>query len=223
GSLVYSPTKDNPRYYPGKDGCLVVISGNHRIEGAINSGVIEEVYLMEIEGFVDDDKLLALQLSHNSINGQDDPSLLLNLYEELPLAAKEYSGVTDDMFNIDPVDIQGLSIGAPSYEQVSLYFLPEDLGRFTLLLEEIRSKAEKMNILSARMEDFSKVFETLVRIKEELKVYNTASAFLAMAEMAAERLTEMELEAAALEVESQGEGNDGASQSDDKSSTDSED
>lgn len=38
-----------------------------------------------------------IQLSHNSINGQDDPSILAKLYEGLDLDSKKFSGLTDDI------------------------------------------------------------------------------------------------------------------------------
>jgi hypothetical protein len=41
----------------------------------------------------------AIQLSHNSIAGQDNPSILAQMYESLSLEAKKFSGLPDEILN----------------------------------------------------------------------------------------------------------------------------
>ena len=90
-----------------RDGdALVVISGNHRVSAAIKAG-IEESDVIEVTSPLTRQQFVALQLSHNAIAGHDDPNILRSLYDELDFGWKEYSGLTDDAFNIDDLDASG--------------------------------------------------------------------------------------------------------------------
>ena len=88
-----------------KDGCLTttplvyeaggkleVLSGNHRVQAAIKAG-IEEADVLEIVTPLSREQKVAIQLSHNSINGKDDPNILAELWGELDFDAKEYAEI----------------------------------------------------------------------------------------------------------------------------------
>ena len=59
-----------------------IISGHHRVEAAIKVGIVEADCL-SIEGDVDEGRLTAIQLSHNSLAGEDDPEVLRQMLESL--------------------------------------------------------------------------------------------------------------------------------------------
>ena len=59
-----------------------IISGHHRVEAAIKVGIVEADCL-SIEGDVDEWRLTAIQLSHNSLAGEDDPEVLRQMLESL--------------------------------------------------------------------------------------------------------------------------------------------
>src|ERR1700722_348380 len=111
---------------------LVVISGNHRVSAAIKAG-IEGTAPLTRQQFV------ALQLSHSAIAGQDDPNILRSLYDELDFGWKEYSGLTDDEFNIDDLDASVLRVEQPFYEELTISFLPGDADVFRSWLDKIGS------------------------------------------------------------------------------------
>jgi hypothetical protein len=169
----------------------VVLSGNHRVLAAIKAG-IEEAEVIEIVGPLSEARKLALQLSHNSVVGQDDPSVLASLYGELDLDLKLYSGVTDDMLkSIDDLKIASLSAGATQYQDVLLTFLPEDAMAFTELLKRFARK-DRFPVLVASLADFDRFFETIVAVKEKLNIQNTATAVRVMTELAVARLEQIE-------------------------------
>jgi hypothetical protein len=174
----------------------VVLSGNHRVLAAMKAG-IEEAEVIEIVGPLPDARKLALQLSHNAIAGQDDPSLLATLYAELDLDLKRYSGVTDDMLKgIDELKLTSLSAGATQYQDILLTFLPEEAAAFTELLKRFEKKT-RFPVLVASLADFDRFFDTLVAVKEKLNIQNTAMAARVMATLALERLAELDAESAA--------------------------
>ena len=75
-------------------GKFKVISGNHRVKSAIKAGLDKILVLFGTEEDFDEQRQLALQLSHNAISGQDDISILQELYASLKdLGLKAYTGI----------------------------------------------------------------------------------------------------------------------------------
>ena len=74
---------------------------------------------------------------------------------------------------------------------MTISFLPEDAEAFKGLLERIE-KSKRGEFLVARLEDFGQFFDAVVKVKEAKGVHNTAVAIRAMAELAIERLSEMD-------------------------------
>src|SRR3984957_17475213 len=142
---------------------LVVISGNHRVSAAIKAG-IEESDVIEVTSPLTRQQFVALQLSHNAIAGQDDLNILRSLYDELDFGWKEYSGLTDDAFNIDELDTSVLRVEQPFYEELTISFLPGDAEVFTGWLGKI-AKSKIPAHLVGHYEDFGVFFEQLLAVK----------------------------------------------------------
>jgi ParB-like chromosome segregation protein Spo0J len=80
------------------DGSYTVVSGNHRTQAAKMAGLtsIHVMYIDEEE--TTNDWLLATQLSHNSIVGQDDAEILKQLLDEITdVALKEYAHISNEV------------------------------------------------------------------------------------------------------------------------------
>ena len=172
----------------------IVLSGNHRVLAAIKAG-IDEADVIEVVGTLSPSRKLALQLSHNAITGQDDPSLLAALYGELEFDWKGYSGITDDQFKaLEDIDISGLSGSPTMYQDLILAFLPEEANAFLELVKRFEKKARSSGIpvLVCHLDDFDRFFQTTVAVKEKLLIENTAMAIRTMATLAAERLAQLE-------------------------------
>lgn len=172
-----------------------VLSGNHRVQAAIKAG-IEESDCIEIVGELTEERRLAIQLSHNAITGEDDPSLLSLLYGKLSFDEKLYSGLTDSMFDAAKLDISAIGIGGVKYEELLISFLPEQADAF---LKAVARMKESRVTLVGRLEDFDHFFDTVIAVKAKKNVFNTAAALRTMAELA---LKQLELEALASEAES---------------------
>lgn len=173
------------------DGGLEILSGHHRTEAAIEAG-FDEIDVVVITSPLDESRKTAIQISHNAISGQDNQSLLAKMYEGLDLDAKKFSGLTDDILaalgNLSAVSIGSLTT---EYEELRFSFLPEDKVKLDAQIDKLK-KSGKAETWAARLEDFDKVFDTLVRVKHGLDVLNNALAILLMAELAAKQLDEIE-------------------------------
>ena len=173
---------------------LVVLSGNHRVEAAKLAGQ-SVVPVMVIQNYLTPERRVSIQLSHNAITGQDDPNILGRLYESLSLQYKAYSGLTDDSFNVlEKLDIDSLSLGTPKYEEITLLFLPSEKEVFQKAVEIIdKSKATK-TIHLAHYEEFGRLFDALVLVKERNNVFNSAVALRDLVDLAMERLEQLKAE-----------------------------
>ena len=175
------------------DGSLVVLSGNHRVKASIAAG-LTKITVMEVKGDgLTPERLLAMQLSHNALVGEDDENVLKELYDSLDTMGKLYSGLTDAAFGgIADLDLTKLAITAPRYETVTLTFLPEDRELFIEIMEKLGRGAARATRYFARINDYEQFERSLVAVQDTLNIHNQALAVAAMAELALERLGQLE-------------------------------
>lgn len=171
-----------------------IVSGNHRVTSAKEAD-LGEIDCIVILNFITPERRLEIQLAHNAVGGQDDLSVLEGLYEQLGLAGKEYSGLTDDMFNgLKDLSLTGFSVDGPAYQEIMLTFLPEDAAQFEALVARAKKGSKRLFHL-AHLKDFDAFFEAIVRTKDAHNVQNSAVAIGLVAELALQRLDQLEGEA----------------------------
>ena len=167
-----------------------IVSGHHRVEAGIKAGV-QEAHCMVITSDVSDQHLTALQLSHNSIAGVDDPDILKQMLEDLPPLEQEFSAVklTDKEFpSIGP------SIGGIPEVQVTIRFLPSEVDAFSDALEQVEKAAhDKLYQLepSERVDDFIEAFFAVKRKEGKKGMLSKPATLLAMARLAKERIEQL--------------------------------
>jgi hypothetical protein len=134
--LVYSPPGAADA---GEELCL---SGNHRIQAAIEAGVYEDEVMLVLDA-QSRDELLARQLSHNAIAGQDDLAVLTQLYDEIDdVDWREYSGLDDDQLGLmEKASVEPLSEVGLEFQSVSLIFLPHELAHATEVWQQAKEAA----------------------------------------------------------------------------------
>lgn len=179
---------------------LTVASGSHRVAAAMKAGLVEHD-VIEITSPLTREQFVALQLSHNAIVGEDDPNVLRALYDELGFEWKEYSGLTDDAFKVEDLDMSVLRVEQPFYEELFVSFLPGDAAIFKDWLDKI-GKSKRAMRLVGQYADFGRFFEQLLAVKHATGVHNTAVALRLMSELAGEALAARE----AAEAEGADEG-----------------
>jgi len=196
GRLVENIKRDGvltsaPLIYKGE-----ILSGNHRVMAAIKAGVTHGNCIV-IESDLTPAQKTAIALSHNAINGQDDLSMLQSLYDTLDIEHKAYSGLTDDSFDIEDIDINGMSIGAIKYQEITLYFLPEEAEIFAHVMKLIEAKAKRAAppaALIARLEDFNQFFDVITKSKKTLNIHNSALVVKTISDMTLAKLDADEAE-----------------------------
>lgn len=182
------------------DGTVEMLSGHHRRLAAIEVG-LDLVDIIVITTPLSEDRKNAIQLSHNSVTGKDNPTVLADMYRSLGLDAKMFSGLTDEVLELDKLTISGFSAGV-KYEELRFAFLPQDRAAFEQGLNKLKTAKAIVATHLARYSDFTAIFDALIAIKERKGVVNSALALAVMAELALERLEQMEPEAEADGVQS---------------------
>lgn len=182
-----------------KDGAVEILSGHHRALAAIEAG-LAQIDAIVITTPLSEERKAAIQLSHNAVTGKDNPSVLADLYRSLGLDAKMFSGLTDDVLDYDKLSISGFA-AAVEYEELRVAFLPEDRASFELALKRVGKAKAIVATHFARFADFDAIFDAVVAVKEQKGVINSALGLLVMAELALERLAQLETDSAEEFVE----------------------
>ncbi|MBZ9683231.1 ParB/RepB/Spo0J family partition protein [Mesorhizobium sp. CO1-1-2] len=178
-----------------KDGSLEILSGHHRTAAAIEAG-LPQVDALVITSHLSEKRKVAIQLSHNSINGEDDQSLLAQLYASLDIDAKKFSGLDDSVLSGDKGPGAAALGGANiKYDELLFAFLPEERVQFEVEMDAIAKRAKRFRIHAAPQSRFDDFFDTIVRTKQGLNIVNSGIALAAMARLAGERLDQLEAEA----------------------------
>lgn len=172
------------------DGSIEILSGHHRVLAAIEVGITEIEAIVITTPLIEQRKV-AIQLSHNAIAGKDDASLLRELYKELGLDAKMFSGLTDEVLDFNKMSITYMAPGV-KYEELRFAFLPDDKVSFEQVLKRVKLEKDKVSTHVASYADFDKLFDTIIRVKETKNVANSAMALAILAELANERLDQLD-------------------------------
>jgi hypothetical protein len=125
------------------------------------------------------DELIARQLSHNAIAGEDDPATLKALYDQIEdVDWRDYSGLDDKTLELmSQVDVSGLAEANLEFAAVHLIFLPEELERARAALkaaEDLVGNDEKW--LAAR-KDYATTLDALLTARDSYRIGNVATAF----------------------------------------------
>jgi len=181
-----------PLCHTTADGEIEVLSGNHRVSAAIEAGFPQILILLLLKE-VSEDRKVAIQLSHNQINGEDDKVLLAELVGGIKdLETRLYTGFDSrELDEVGKIDFSGFSPESIPTELISLWFLPEDVENFEALLADSLKVFAAKKIFLAPLDGFKKTFETLVAVKKNNDIKSTAVAFVALLHLARERLEQL--------------------------------
>jgi ParB-like nuclease family protein len=155
----------------------VVLSGNHRVMAAIEAG-IDLVDVMVVDQPLSRARQVALQLSHNAIEGEDDPATLKHLYDELDdVDWRAYSGLDDKQLGLlADLDLEGLSEANLDFAAVQLVFLPQEFDAARSALDEARSLTQADARWLAAYRDYEPTLDALATAHGAHNVGNVATA-----------------------------------------------
>ena len=168
-----------------EDGSLTVLSGNHRVQAAV-AAEIPEIIVLVIKRQLTQGEKVAIQLSHNAIEGKDDPVILKELWQEIDeIDLKIYSGLTSDSIKeLEKLSFTPISEVRLDYKQIALTFLPEEEEEIKRALEDVDLLFHAdTNYLMSR-KHWDAVFGLFVKVKREYHIINSATAFQKIFDMA---------------------------------------
>lgn len=182
-----------PCCYKKENGRFVMISGHHRLRARkkLHYKTLGILYCEESE--LSQDEIIAIQLSHNSLHGQDNTSILKKLFEQIKsVDFKKFAHVNID--EIAPVSTEGLSIYAMKENFVfSIILYPDSFPNLDELYGDIREQAKKSDaLILADQTNEDLLMKLQSEIGKEYDIKSPAIAFAKLLELAKERLTEIQ-------------------------------
>ena len=169
-----------------KDGTYTVVSGNHRTQAAKMAG-LTSIHVMYIEEEnTTNDWLLATQLSHNSIVGQDDAELLKQLLDEITdVALKEYAHISNEV--LDSVKDINYTVEMPNNEVVPviLMFVDTQKVQFDRIMDVLENYSEKelSNLTLLDMETMKRLNDVSTKVSAKYKIKAQALSICKMLEI----------------------------------------
>lgn len=176
-----------PFCWKDEKGAYHILSGHHRVDAAKAAG-LEWFLILYTDQALSRQERIAIQLSHNAIFGQDEPTLLRELWNELSTVdLKAYAGLDDQLMqSYAPIKIGSLGEKAIGFQEITLAFFPSEIERVQAVFEQI--KARKRTRYAAQVEQFDRFVDRLMDFKEASGIYNSATAILAILDMVEEWL-----------------------------------
>jgi hypothetical protein len=171
------------------DGAYIVLSGNHRVLAA-KTAKIARILILYTDQALTRSEQVAIQLSHNALVGQDNPTQLLELWNEIDdLGMKVYSGLDDALLaTLKPVEMVRVSEAVLHFEELRVLFLSSEIADLATTLKRIGDA--KHQRFAARFEDWERFWDVLLTYKEAAGIKNTATALLAMCEIVEQHLAD---------------------------------
>lgn len=170
-----------------------VLSGNHRVQAAIEAG-LTEVDVMVTDHPLTESQRVAIQLSHNSIVGEDDPAILKALYESMDeIDWRMYSGLDDKTLELlDQVKLDSISEANLDYQTLSIVFLPDEIERAKKAVEEAMTltKGAKTRWL-AKFEDHSRMLDALAITGGAHNISNVATGVALILDLFDKHITDV--------------------------------
>lgn len=154
----------------------VVLSGNHRIMAAREAG-LEEVLVMYTDRDLTRQEQVAIQLSHNSLEGKDDRNILKSLWEEIDdMSLKFYAGLDDKTLDeMEKAAQKSFSEVNLTYKALSFLFLPEEMEEVDAIFEKAGDfKGDDVRL--AALAHFERLLAATSVVKAAHNIKNSAVA-----------------------------------------------
>ena len=165
-----------------EDGKYRVVSGNHRVQAAVQAK-IEQILILYCENEIPREKEIAMQLSHNAISGQDDLVILRALWDEInTVNLKKYVGFDDNFIEkLEGIEFTAIKESPVEYKQVIFLFLPEEIDQLDQWLADFAALYDDDPVYIAKRKDYEAFFRTIAKSKKINRIMNnTVALFTAL-------------------------------------------
>jgi hypothetical protein len=176
------------------DGTLYhVLSGNHRVKAAVAAGV-SRILILYDDRPLNRQERVAIQLSHNSINGKDDPALLKELWAEIDdLSLKYYAGLDDKQLEqLADAQLMSMREAVLDYKSVMFLFLPEEVETMERAFQRAVESTVCEEAVTTRLSEFSRLVDALDKTKSSFAIKNHAVALSIVLDVFERHLTDLQ-------------------------------
>lgn len=191
-----------PLCYRHEDGRLEVLSGNHRVQASIEAG-IPHILVLVITEALDKSRRIAIQLSHNALVGEDDQSILANLWAQIEsVQDKLYSGLdSESLKELGDVELVNFSTPQVPAHMVTFMFTDGEKEQLSEILDMLADAAKKSSAVhlgtAGQYDEFMRI---VTDVKNAEKIRDSSLAMTRLMEIAADYLEKQAAEAA-MQVE----------------------
>lgn len=175
------------------DGRLEIVSGHHRVRSA-RAGQLSEIFaIVDVSGLTPD-QIRAKQLSHNAIQGEDNPQLIAKIYEAIGDVSARLETFIDPKsleMDFEKVTIPNIDIH-PDFRTALIVFLPYDFDRFERAVEKVivQLSADHDVAYLADIELLERWKAVLRKVGIEYEIRSTGTVLSRMADIVLEHLGE---------------------------------
>lgn len=179
-----------PCCYRKENGRFVMISGHHRLRACkkLHYKTIGILYVDESE--LSRDEIIAIQLSHNSLHGEDDKNILKRLFSQIQsIDFKKFAHINMD--EIKPVSSEGLSLFAMKENYtISIILYNNSLENINELIGDIKEAVKNSDlVLLADQDPNEEWYLNLIKtIRNTYHIKSTNVAFSKILELAAKQI-----------------------------------
>jgi hypothetical protein len=184
-----------PLVYSGdgeyEEGAELVLSGNHRVQAAIDAG-IEEANFLLISQKLPKARQIAIELSHNAITGEPDLAILKQRYEDIEdVDFRAYAGLDDKTLELlGKIEVQGLSEANLDFQTVQLVFLPDEADAARAAFDTLGRAVDETWV--AAYKDYNGVLDALASAHSSHNIGNIATALGVLVSLAERHLTDLQ-------------------------------
>lgn len=170
-----------------------IVSGHHRVRGARAAG---ELYLLILLAEnLTWDKVRSKQLSHNNIEGADDPEVVKQIFDLIDDVESRFRAFVDTkLFDAAPEPVRFTQVDVDFRDAsrlVLLAFLPTQWEHMAAALEGVFPKADPDHVVVAHIEEWEQWSDALRSIRKDLDIISVPTAVAMMADLALERLEQL--------------------------------
>ena len=173
-------------YKRQEDGKFVIISGNHRYRACLKLGYKDMNILFADEKDISEDEIIALQLSHNSLHGEDDRSILKKLMDEIKdIDYKEMAHISVDDIEVEDV-FSGSVVPMSEHYRVSLILYKNDIDTMKELMWMVddEKSISDVVILADGTENEEKFLDLISKVREDFDIKSSSISFSKLLELA---------------------------------------
>lgn len=179
-----------PLCYRHDDGHLEVLSGNHRVQASIEAN-ITHILVLVITEELDKSRRIAIQLSHNALVGEDDQSILANLWAQIEsVQDKLYSGLdSETLKELGDVELVNFSTPQIPAHMVTFMFTDGEKNLLSEILDILADNAKKSSaVYVSPGEQYEAFLKIIADVKNAEKIRDSSLAMTRLMEIASEWL-----------------------------------